>query len=91
MFPDKMLEFLDTWSTDNLKFNDTGEKIKYTLKVKQSDWLRICLVWTDPPGNSIKNNLNLIFENYEVRTNKRIANDFGPITLRTWMPTIMSK
>jgi len=81
MFPNMKLEFLDTWKTDNLKLNVTGELIRYQFTINQSDWLRICLVWTDPPGNAIQNNLNLVLDKEGDTTKKWISNESWPHNL----------
>ena len=81
MFPNMKIEFLDTWDTDNLKFKVTGERMRYQFNLNESDWLRICLVWTDPPGNAIQNNLNLILDKEGDRTKKWVSNEFWPHNL----------
>ena len=81
MFPNMKLQFLDTWNKDNLKFNITGEIIRYRFTINQSDWLRICLVWTDPPGNAIQNNLNLVLDKEGDTTKKWISNESWPHNL----------
>ena len=61
--PNLNLEFLDTWRDQQLHFIDTGDTFRFRLNVAGGDWLRICLVWTDPPGQGLQNNLNLFVDN----------------------------
>jgi serine protease AprX len=82
MFPNMRLEFVDTWTTDNLKFNETGDIIRYQFSITQSDWLRVCLVWTDPPGNAIQNNLSLVLDKEGDITKKWISNESWPHNLK---------
>lgn len=75
------IEYLDTWQNDSLKFNMTGEIIKYSFTLGQSEWLRICLVWTDSPNSGIQNNLNIILDKDDEREKKWISNESWPYNL----------
>ena len=57
------LEFLDTWKESSKHFNATGSRQRYKFTVKWPSPLRLCLVWTDLPGNGLQNNLNVILKN----------------------------
>lgn len=54
------LHFLDPWQDEELQFSSTGQRFLYRMQVEEGTPLRLCLCWTDPPGNGIQNNLNLI-------------------------------
>ena len=69
------LKFLDIWDRDDLKINFTRERIVYKFTINKSDQLKICLAQTDPPGNAIQNNLNLILDKNVNIELKWISND----------------
>lgn len=57
------LLFNDTYLSTNDAFVQTGQRHRYLFEVEAGDFLRICLVWTDPAaGSSLQNNLGLILE-----------------------------
>lgn len=63
--PSLKLEFIDTWGTNQqnaTRFSETGQKIRIAITDGCSQWLRICLCWTDPPGRAVQNQLNIFVE-----------------------------
>jgi serine protease AprX len=62
LVPDFDLEFYDNWATPNLHFNTTGQKRRFSFDLHPNSWLRITLAYTDPPGRSLQNNLNLFLQ-----------------------------
>src|SRR5262249_8343240 len=44
----------------NLALAKTGQIKRFELEVAGGKELRLCLVWTDAPGRSLQNNLNLL-------------------------------
>jgi serine protease AprX len=66
--PNLNLEFLDTWKDQQLQFRDPGDAFLFKLEVAGGDWLRICLVWTDPPGRGLQSILNLFVDNGHLRS-----------------------
>ncbi len=63
--PTLKLEYSDEWQTDKLSFSGSGQKYRFSINVNEGTPLRFCLVWTDPPGRSLQNILNLFVENTE--------------------------
>lgn len=56
------LEFIDNWKNRNNILTFSGDRTRYRFTIKNGTPLNICLVWTDPPGRSIQNNINIILE-----------------------------
>lgn len=56
------LAFMDTWKGPGTPLDSTGDRRRHAFTVTGGAELRICLVWTDPPGRSIQNTLGLIVE-----------------------------
>lgn len=54
------LYFRDSWQNKSLQFSSAGEYFLFQLEVNEGTPLRLCLCWTDPPGNGLQNNLNLL-------------------------------
>jgi subtilisin family serine protease len=56
------LEFVDSWAlTPPVKLPDTGSVVRYRFTADAGP-IRICLAWTDPPGRSLLNNLDLFVQ-----------------------------
>lgn len=56
------LIFRDSWKGPGAPLDSTGDRRRHAFTVNGGPELRICLVWTDPPGRSIQNTLGLIVE-----------------------------
>lgn len=56
------LQFFDNWKDSATQFNMTGEQRRFSIALKNSGWLRLCLCYTDPPARALQNNLNLIVD-----------------------------
>ena len=54
------LHYLDPWQEEDLQFMATGQRFLFRMHVEEGTPLRLCLCWTDPPGNGIQNNLNIM-------------------------------
>ena len=69
------LLFNDTYLSANDAFVQTGQRHRYLFEVEEGEFLRICLVWTDPAvGSSLQNNLGLILETPGVPPGKIMGN-----------------
>jgi hypothetical protein len=60
----RRLAFVDTWSESAVDqpLQDTGSCVHYTLEVvagNNTEPLRVCLAYTDPPGRGLQNDVNL--------------------------------
>jgi len=66
--PAMRLEFADNWKEPSTSFLRTGDVRRFVVRVTEATWLRLCLTWTDPPGRSLQNNLNLFMEHSESGT-----------------------
>ncbi len=74
------IEFVDPWKTPNEQFNHSGQRFRFHFSISGGDCLRICLVWTDPPGRALQNNLNLFVQ--EAPNGKKwIGNENLPMKL----------
>lgn len=60
--PNLKLEFRDTWMDPNEQFSSSGQRLRYVFSASDQTRLRLCLTWTDSPGRSLQNNLNLFVE-----------------------------
>jgi hypothetical protein len=78
--PELRLEFLDSWKKREYQFDHTGQRFIYTFDFPGSGWLRLCLAWTDIPGNHLQNNLNLFLEHVQSRK-KWLGNEDLPAKL----------
>ena len=58
-----VLEFKDTWKTKSKYFQSSGNRHRYIISIDEGEFLRLCLVWTDPPGNGMQNSLRMTLEN----------------------------
>lgn len=57
------LEFVDTWKQPTEGLAGSGDRRRFAFVVNGGPFLRLCLVWTDPPpGPGIQNALALILE-----------------------------
>jgi serine protease AprX len=56
------LEFVDDWQASANAFSRVGDVRQFLMTVEAGTWLRLCLVWTDPPGRGLQNNLNVLME-----------------------------
>lgn len=58
----RRLLFVDSWQDGSLQLSRTGERYRWEFDLAGGGELRLCLVWTDPPGRALQNNLNLFLE-----------------------------
>ena len=65
--PGMELHFVDEWKT--FQFTQTGQQklYQFTMNAGGSD-LRVCMAYTDAPGRSLQNNLNLMVQHAESMT-----------------------
>jgi serine protease AprX len=57
------LVFIDSWKKDPLlRFVRTGQRFQFAFNLPAVSWMRLCLVYTDAPGRSLQNDLNLTME-----------------------------
>ncbi len=61
--PKLKLVFADTWKNASLKLTQTGQRVRYTVKVGNGLPLRLCLAWTDPAARGLQNSLLLLVDN----------------------------
>ena len=62
----KNLVFADTCHDDDRKFTDYGQTRDYTFRFGTGP-LRICLVWTDPPGRNVQFPISLVVQQHAQR------------------------
>jgi hypothetical protein len=74
--PDFRLEFVDNWADPTSYLNMTGDRARFTIGVAGGR-LRLCLVYTDPPGRGVQNNLDLLLQVPGV-LRKRFGNEKVP-------------
>ena len=79
--PNLKLEFIDNWKDPQWKLARTGQRFRFRFSVDGGFPLRICLVWIDPPGRSLQNNLNLFVEDQQTGK-KWIGNEDLPNNLK---------
>jgi serine protease AprX len=60
--PAMALEFDDRWQDAGAGLLRSGDADQFVFQAGDDCWLRLCLVWTDPPGRGVQNNLNLFLE-----------------------------
>ena len=80
--PAMQLEFVDNWENPADAFSSVGDARQYLVTVGPDSWLRLCLVWTDPPGRGLQHNLNLLLEHSNSGT-KWVGNQNRPTQLPT--------
>ena len=56
------LVFFDTWDKPAQFFIRTGQKMRFDFSLPTDGWIRICLCYTDYPGRSLQNNLNVLLD-----------------------------
>ncbi|MCE7066665.1 S8 family serine peptidase [Dyadobacter sp. CY326] len=54
--------FIDSWNDPSQHMVRTGQRFRYEFDLPNTDWLRICLAYTDAPGRSIQNDLNITLQ-----------------------------
>jgi serine protease AprX len=82
VMPALRLEFVDDWEKPAKSFAGTGERRRYEISVAAGTRFSICLVWTDPPGRALQNNLNLLVETptaLKVSGNEKLPMALGPV------------
>jgi serine protease AprX len=62
------LQFADDWQAPASAFSRVGDARQFLVTVDADAWLRLCLVWTDPPGRGLQNNLNVFMEHRQSGT-----------------------
>ncbi|PWW25191.1 subtilase family protein [Geodermatophilus normandii] len=75
--PAMRLEYVDDWQDRSTGFSGVGDARRYVVTATEDTWLRLCLVWTDPPGRGLQNNLALLAEHRESGT-KWVGNQNRP-------------
>jgi len=60
--PSMRLEYADDWQAPANPLARVGDARQFLVTVEADTWLRLCLVWTDPPGRGLQNNLNVLLE-----------------------------
>lgn len=65
--PNLKLEFVDSWQDNQMQFVRTGQRFRFNFSIAAGGELRLCLTWTDYPGRSLQNNLNLFLQNLQTR------------------------
>ena len=60
MSPDLQLAFVDTWTSQQLAFQSTGQRFRWELQAGNKLPLRVCLAWTDVPLRGLQNTLLLL-------------------------------
>lgn len=83
--PKLKLAFSDLWQKPQQAIQATGDRRRFTVKVRAGYPLRICLAYTDPPGPAIVNNLNLLVQGPDKK--KLLGNEQVPMTLNIPDPT----
>ncbi|RSK38920.1 S8 family serine peptidase [Hymenobacter perfusus] len=64
LHPEMTLRFVDEWQT--FQFVRTGERKRYQFILSaETPELRLCMAYTDAPGRSLQNNLNMILHHQE--------------------------
>jgi serine protease AprX len=61
------LDFWDRWEDTGISFQTTGTRYRFQFEVGGHYPLRLALVWTDAPGRSIQNDLDLFLEYRQTR------------------------
>jgi hypothetical protein len=80
------LEFIDTWKDGNNRIDENAQqRIRFEFDVNGGAELRICLSWTDLPGKSLQNDLNLFLEGPD--GSKWSGNDDLPMAITDEDPT----
>ncbi|WP_373491028.1 S8 family serine peptidase [Parasphingorhabdus sp.] len=59
-FPSFALQAIDAVDSESNAFRQTGELKRYRIEVKESEPLRVCLAWSDPPGRGVQNDIDLM-------------------------------
>lgn len=75
--PEMKLEFVDNWNDPASHL--TGPSARFRLGVAGGR-LRVCLAYTDPPGDGLQNNLNLLLQ-VPGQLRKRAGNEKLPLAL----------
>ena len=60
--PELKLVFADTWKDSQQIISETGDRVRYEVKVGKRLPLRICLAWTDPGARALQNSLVLLVD-----------------------------
>jgi serine protease AprX len=60
--PSMRLEYADDWQAPANPLARVGDARQFLVTAEADTWLRLCLVWTDPPGRGLQNNLNVLLE-----------------------------
>jgi serine protease AprX len=66
--PDLQIQFSDDWETDDTAVSYPGDAYQFVFNASGQSWLRLCLVWTDPPGRGVQNNLTVTLEHGPTKT-----------------------
>jgi serine protease AprX len=73
------LHFVDTWKGGPTFQSGGSDRARYAFTVGGGAFLRVCLVWTDPPaGSSLQNVLGLMLEHHGLTPPKRMGNEDRP-------------
>jgi serine protease AprX len=77
--PADRLEFIDNWQDATTQLS-SDQRLRRQFTVAGGGDLRLCLAYTDPPGRSIQNNLNLLVQ-VPGQTQKMFGNMQVPMSL----------
>jgi serine protease AprX len=80
MSPDLRLAFVDTWTSQQLAFQNTGQRFRWQVKAGNKLPLRVCLAWTDVPLRGLQNTLLLLVD--DAAGEKFIGNCNAAATLK---------
>ncbi len=73
------LDFYDNYREPASLFKITGQRRRYEIIILKTTWLRICMAYTDVPGRSLQNNLNLMLD---YKGKKWLGNEHVPSLLK---------
>jgi len=60
--PPMRLEFFDNWNDPSSHLTRLGRRYGFVFNASGGSWLRLCLVWTDPPNKGVQNSLTMLLE-----------------------------
>jgi hypothetical protein len=65
--PKMKLDFMDTWKDPNRAFRESGDFVRYRIKIGSAIPLRLCLTWTDPSARALQNSLLLTVDDGQAK------------------------
>jgi hypothetical protein len=73
--PLRRLVFRDTHSVPDEQLATVGDAVEYALVTQAQGALRLCLVWTDPPGKRVQNSMAVILQDSPAADWARVGNE----------------